>query len=77
MIESFPARSEACQKSCKGPQEPLEKLVCRKRKELGAERGSDFYKKGESSQFTQKGDKKCKHVVLRHKCNTLDFDFRL
>lgn len=46
MIESFPARSEACQKSCKGPQEPLEKLVCRKRKELGAERGSDFYKKG-------------------------------
>lgn len=46
MIESFPARSEACQKSCKGPQEPLEKLVCRKRKELGAERGGDFYKKG-------------------------------
>lgn len=36
MIESFPARSEACQKSCKGPQEPLEKLVCRKRKERGA-----------------------------------------
>lgn len=35
-IESFPARSEACQKSCKGPQEPLENLVCRKRKEQGA-----------------------------------------
>lgn len=43
MIGSFPARSEACQKSCKGP---LEKLGCKKRKEMGAERGNDFNKKG-------------------------------
>lgn len=31
MIESFPARSEACQKA-EGPEDPLERLVCRKKK---------------------------------------------
>ena len=35
MIESFPARSQACQ-NAEGPQDPLERAVCRKRRESGA-----------------------------------------
>lgn len=30
MIESFPARSEACQNSIRAPQDPLERVVCGK-----------------------------------------------
>lgn len=45
MIESFPARSEACQNSIRAPQDPLERLVCRKRRELGAKRGVSLFKR--------------------------------
>lgn len=39
MIESFPARSEACQ-SAAAPQDLLERLVCRRRRGLKAWGGS-------------------------------------
>lgn len=41
MIESFPARSENCQ-NAEGPQDPLERLVCRKKGGSGAGRWGWF-----------------------------------
>lgn len=38
MIESFPVRSEACQKAA-APQDLLERLVCRKMKAIGGWEG--------------------------------------
>lgn len=47
----------------RAPQDPLERLVCRKRRELGAERGVSLFKRGKKEVWNlPERRKQCKNV---------------